>query len=1016
MEEISGSSSGNSSSSSSSNNGGDEWAARGLENEPHSSMPELEQQERRILRGKGLARSSSGISGSEDIGTSSTAAGAGESLRGYQSSAALKACSDSLSLGFEFGDVDGSRIAAEIISELGRGLRNQAEALRIMEEDTPETEQQCFLLAPPGANKSQLHKLSKRTKLVTFAARRKTRETQAFELQIQELRREMSIAEKEEEKIVPIAPREVEPEEPFAGEARMDLTDDLLHKVFSYLDDVSLCRAAIVCRQWRVASAHEDFWKILNFEGRRVTPKQVRNLCQRYPNAIELNLKCKIVEDLLALDAIRSLRALQVLSLGEGLYGDPFFHALSAECASLRTLSISDAVLGSGASQEIQIRHDHLLKLDIVKCRVLRVHVRGSHLQGLSLRRTGTAAVILHCPRLLRLDISSCHKLSDTGVRAAATTCPLLSELDISHCSYVSDETLREIAIACSNLRSLDASNCPNISLEGVRMPVLVSLTLVNCEGINSSSMTAISHCYMLEELLLDFCWLLTTVSLDLPRLKKISLTNCRKFSELALRSPALTSIDVTKCPMLNRIDISSSSLQKLVLNQQQNLATILLQCPSLYEVDLTDCDSLSNSLCEVFSNGGGCPRLRSLILDSCEGLTAIRLSSSSLLYLSLAGCRTVSSIDLQCPELQRLLLDGCDHLSRASLKPVGLRSLNLGICPHLKTLVIRADQMVALDLRGCGILRQAEIICPSLLSLDASYCSQLGDDCLAATSNACSLIQSLVLASCPSVGPSGLLALKQLPGLTVLDLSYTFLTDLSPIYEACPQLEVLRLSACKYLANDALVALHGGKLLPDLQELDLSYGSLDRNAIDGLLSECPHLKHVSLNGCSNVFDIEWPSASTEEDTHMHDADREEQPMEVSAERCLQTLNCVGCPNIKRVFIPSSAGCLHLSILNLSLSTNIKEVRLACTNLIALNLSNCLSLMDLKLDCPKLVSLCLQASGIEEGELEEAIRDCSLLETLDLRNCPKIQTSTLVKIRAIRPGIKRLYNSWGTPG
>lgn len=87
-------------------------------------------------------------------------------------------------------------------------------------------------------------------------------------------------------------------------------------------------------------------------------------------------------------------------------------------------------------------------------------------LETLSLKRTGTASAMLHCPRLLNLDVSSCHKLSDAGVRAAATACPLLASLDISNCAYVSDETLREISLACTHLRTLDASYCPNISLE----------------------------------------------------------------------------------------------------------------------------------------------------------------------------------------------------------------------------------------------------------------------------------------------------------------------------------------------------------------------------------------------------------------------------------------------------------------------------------------------------------------------------------------------------------------------
>lgn len=94
-------------------------------------------------------------------------------------------------------------------------------------------------------------------------------------------------------------------------EIRMDLTDDLLHmvpsfiqsmifplshfcivyvvlfltpppissQVFSFLDYVDLCRAAIVCRQWRAASAHEDFWRCLNFENRKISVEQCEFAC-----------------------------------------------------------------------------------------------------------------------------------------------------------------------------------------------------------------------------------------------------------------------------------------------------------------------------------------------------------------------------------------------------------------------------------------------------------------------------------------------------------------------------------------------------------------------------------------------------------------------------------------------------------------------------------------------------------------------------------------------------------------
>jgi hypothetical protein len=60
-------------------------------------------------------------------------------------------------------------------------------------------------------------------------------------------------------------------------------------------------------------------------------------------------------------------------------------------------------------------------------------------------------------------------------------------------------------------------------------MPMLTDLRLHSCEGINSSSMAALSHCVMLEVLAMDLCSLLTAVTLDLPHLQSISLSNNRK-------------------------------------------------------------------------------------------------------------------------------------------------------------------------------------------------------------------------------------------------------------------------------------------------------------------------------------------------------------------------------------------------------------------------------------------------------------------------------------------------------
>ena len=51
--------------------------------------------------------------------------------------------------------------------------------------------------------------------------------------------------------------------------------------------------------------------------------------------------------------------------------------------------------------------------------------------------------------------------------------------------------------------------------------------------------------------------------------------------------------------------------------------------------------------------------------------LTAVGFRSTSLVSLSLVGCRAITSLELVCPYLEQVHLDGCDHLERASFRPV---------------------------------------------------------------------------------------------------------------------------------------------------------------------------------------------------------------------------------------------------------------------------------------------------------------------------------------------------------
>ncbi|WZZ09570.1 hypothetical protein YC2023_095491 [Brassica napus] len=755
------------------------------------------------------------------------------------------------------------------------------------------------------------------------------------------------------------------------SQLHFDLTDDVLHVVFSFLKHVDLCRSAMVC---------------------------LENMCHRYPNATRVNVYGVPAVNALAMKAATTLRNLETLTIGNGHISENFFQILG-ECNSLRSVTISDAVLGSGGPQEIHLSHDRLHKLKIRQCSALRLSLRCQQLRSLSLKRSNMVLAMLHCPLLQRLDIASCYKLQDADIRSAVTSCPQLESLDVSNSSRLSNETLREIAQACAALHILNASYCSNISFESVHLPMLTVLKLRSCERITSASMTGIANSPALEVLELDNCNMLTSLALHLSCLQSLILLNCRKFVELNLQSTMLSSITIANCLALRRVTITSNALRRLGLKKQENLTTLVLNSQSLQEVDLSDCKSLSNTVCESFSDVGGCPLLKSLILDNCESLTEVRFCNTSLSSLSLVGCRAVTSLALKCPRIEEICLDGCYNLETAFFKPVALQSLNLEICPKLNVLNIEAPYMVSLDLKCFGVLSEASIICPLL---DASFCGQLKDDCLPAITASCPLIESLVLMWCSSIASDGFSSLKSLQNLSVLDLSYTCLMNLEPIFKSCIQLKVLKLQACKDLTDSSLEPLYKEGALPALEELDLSYGTLCQTTIDDLLACCTHLTHLSLNGCVNMHDLEHDWGSSESN---------QEPAETSTNRLLQNLSCVGCPNIRKVLIPPAARFNHLSSLNLSLCVNLKEVDLACSNLVLLNLSNCCSLEVLKLCCPRLSTLFLQSCKMDEAGVEAAISGCGSLETLDLRFCSKISSVSMVRFQTVCPSLKRVFSS-----
>jgi hypothetical protein len=72
-------------------------------------------------------------------------------------------------------------------------------------------------------------------------------------------------------------------EEKYVNSLKERCKNSYLHwlsfQVLSFLDQNSLCLSAMVCRQWHMASLHQEFWQSLSFVGEHVTGEKGMHVC-----------------------------------------------------------------------------------------------------------------------------------------------------------------------------------------------------------------------------------------------------------------------------------------------------------------------------------------------------------------------------------------------------------------------------------------------------------------------------------------------------------------------------------------------------------------------------------------------------------------------------------------------------------------------------------------------------------------------------------------------------------------
>ncbi|XP_032091710.1 F-box/LRR-repeat protein 20 isoform X7 [Thamnophis elegans] len=262
------------------------------------------------------------------------------------------------------------------------------------------------------------------------------------------------------------------------------LPKELLLRIFSFLDVVTLCRCAQVSRAWNVLALDGSNWQRIDlFDFQR-------------------DIEGRVVEN------------------------------ISKRCGGfLRKLSLRGC-LGVG---------DNALRIFAQNCRNIEV----LNLNGCTKITDATCTSLSKfCSKLRHLDLASCTSITNLSLKALSEGCPLLEQLNISWCDQVTKDGIQNLVRGCGGLKALFLKGCTQLEDEalkyiGANCPELVTLNLQTCLQITDDGLITICRgCHKLQSLCASGCSNITDAILNAlgqncPKLREDNGTGgCLKASE----------------------------------------------------------------------------------------------------------------------------------------------------------------------------------------------------------------------------------------------------------------------------------------------------------------------------------------------------------------------------------------------------------------------------------------------------------------------------------------------------
>ncbi|XP_078233697.1 F-box/LRR-repeat protein 2 isoform X2 [Pogona vitticeps] len=368
------------------------------------------------------------------------------------------------------------------------------------------------------------------------------------------------------------------------------LPKELLLRIFSFLDIITLCRCAQVSKFWNVLALDGSNWQridLFNFQT-DVEGRVLENISKRCGGFLrQLSLRgCLGVGDTSLKTFAQNCRNIEHLILnGCTKITDSTCNSLSKSCPRLKHLDLTSCIsVTNNSLKSLSEGCQNLEFLNLSWCD--------------QITKDGIEALVKGCNGLKALFLRGCTQLLDEALHHIETHCPELLTLNLQSCMQISDDGIAGICRGCPQLQSLCVSGCTNLTdasliALGLNCPRLKILEVARCSHLTDAGFSLLArNCHELEKMDLEECVLITDntliqLSIHCPKLQALSLSHCELITD-----DGILHLSSSTC--------GHEKLQVLELDNCLLITDITLEhlenCHNLERIELYDCQQVTRA------------------------------------------------------------------------------------------------------------------------------------------------------------------------------------------------------------------------------------------------------------------------------------------------------------------------------------------------------------------------------------------------------------------------------------